>query len=349
MFDLERIRRILIIKLRYIGDVLLSTPVIQALKQNIPRAAIIMVVNQGTEGVLKNQPGLDEAWVFPVKGELGGGWLFRMRQQMKLIRHLRRQRFDLLIDLTDGDRAAILGFLSGAAYRVGFNSEGRWRGALYHQVVQAERDKLHAVDYHLEAVRAIGCKADHQNPSLYPSEADRSAVDHLLAKMGLSTKSVFILLHPGSRWWFKSWPVEKFIDLAKRIHGVLGYSVVVVGGPKDIESAERIVSACGPWAKSVAGQITVLQLAVLAQHGQLFIGNDAGPMHIAAAVGTPVVALFGPTDPRMWGPLGQGHEVIWKQVDCNPCWRSDCQRGELNCMRQITVDEVWDAARRILK
>ncbi|MCI0530096.1 MAG: glycosyltransferase family 9 protein, partial [Nitrospira sp.] len=229
------------------------------------------------------------------------------------------------------------------------NSENRWRGILYHQIVKADRQGMRAVDYHLEMVQAIGCKVEHYGPRLYPSDQDRLVVDRVLLEKGLSMNSSFVVFHPGARWWFKSWPLERFVDLAKRVHESLGYSVVIVGGTKDIKVADEIVSACGSWAKTLAGQISVLQLAVLAQRSVLFVGNDAGPMHIAAAVGTPVVALFGPTDPQVWGPWGKGHQVIWKQMDCHPCWRHDCQRGESNCMRQITMKEVWDIVTRIVK
>ncbi len=329
------------IKLRYIGDVLLCTPVIESLKKSIPEASITMLVNAGTEGILNHNPYLDNVVVVPQNKD----W----RSQIDLIRRLRSKRFDLALDLTDGDRSAILGFLSRASYRVGFNSENRWRGILYHQVVKADRHGMHAVDYHLEMVQAIWCKVDHHGPRLYPSDQDRLVVDRALFEKGLPMNSPFAVIHPGARWWFKSWPLERFIDLARRIHETLGCSVVVVGGPKDTKAADEIVSACGSWAKTLAGQISVLQLAALAQRAALFVGNDAGPMHIAATMGTPVVALFGPTDPQVWGPWGVGHEVIWKQTDCNPCWRSDCQRGELNCMRQITIDEVWHAVTKILK
>jgi predicted lipopolysaccharide heptosyltransferase III len=340
MFDLAKVRQILVIKLRYIGDVLLCTPVIESLKRSLPQASITMLVNAGTEEVLSHNPYLHDVVVVPQNKD----W----RRQTDLILRLRSKRFDLALDLTDGDRSAILGFLSGASYRVGFNSENRWRGVLYHRVVKADRHGMHAVNYHLEMLQDIGCKLDHHGPRLYPSDHDRSVADRGLFDKGLPKNSPFAVIHPGSRWWFKSWPPEKFSDLAKRIHGSLGYSVIVVGGPKDVKAADEIVLACGSWVKSLAGQISLLQLAALVQRALLFVGNDAGPMHIAAAMGTPVVALFGPTDPQVWGPWGAGHEVIWKQMDCNPCWQSDCQRGELNCMRQITVDEVWQAVTRIL-
>jgi predicted lipopolysaccharide heptosyltransferase III len=341
MLDLAKVRQILVIKLRYIGDVLLCTPAIESLKKSFPEASITVMVNAGTEEILRRNPYLDHVVALPQNKE----W----RSQMDLIRGLRSKRFDLALDLTDGDRSAILGFLSGASYRVGFNSEHRWRGILYHQVIEADRQGMHAVDYHLEMVQAMGCKVDHQGPRLYPSDQDRLVVERALFEKGLPVNGPFIVMHPGSRWWFKSWPSERFINLAEQLHETLGYSVVMVGGSKDMRAAEEIVSACGSWVKTLAGQISVLQLAALVQRAALFVGNDAGPMHIAAAMGTPVVALFGPTDPRVWGPWGIGHEVIWKQMDCNPCWQSDCQRGELNCMRQITVDEVRHAVTKTLK
>jgi predicted lipopolysaccharide heptosyltransferase III len=341
MLDLAKVRQILLIKLRYIGDVLLCTPVIESLKKSLPEASVTMLVNAGTEEILSHNPYLDDVAVV----SQNKNW----RDQIDLIHRLRSKHFDLALDLTDGDRSAILSFLSKASYRVGFNNENRWRGILYHQVVKADRQGMHAVDYHLEMVQAIGCKVEHHGPRLYPSDQDRLVIDRVLLEKGLLINSPFIIFHPGARWWLKSWPLERFIDLAKRMHESLDYSVVVVGGKKDVKAAGEIVSACGSLAKTLAGQLSVLQLALLAQRAALFVGNDAGPMHIAATMGVPVIALFGPTDPQVWGPWGKGHEVVWKRMDCSPCWRSDCQRGELNCMRQITVDEVWDAVTRILK
>lgn len=341
MLELNKVRKILIINLKYIGDVLLCTPVLEALKNDLKNVSIGMLVNNGTEQVLYNNPYLDGIFV------INSGW--RWRRQFNLIRMLRSWNFDLVLDLTDGDRAAILSILCGAKYRVGFNRERRWRGTIYHRVVAANRDEVHTVDYLLKAVKAVGCNVQHNGPCLYPSPVDQYVADQLIQEKGLSTDTSFVVLHPGARQWFKSWPIEKFIDLAKRVHKELGFSVVVVGGPNDVVAAEKMVSQCGRWAISMAGQITLLQLAALTKKASLFVGNDAGPMHIAAAVQTPVVGLFGPTNPRMWGPWGKSHEIIWKQVDCTPCWRNDCQRGNLNCMQQISIEEVWESVKKVLK
>jgi len=341
MFKLNSVRKILIINLKYIGDVLLCTPVVEALKSELKDVSVAMLVKEGTEAVLYNNPYLDGIFV------INSQW--RWGRQFRLIRMLRSWNFDMAIDLTDGDRSAVLAILCGADYRIGFNHEQRWRGALYHRIVTTNRDKVHAVNYFLEAVKAVGCNVHHADPHVYPSLVDRYVVDQLIQEKGLSTNMPFVVLHPGARWWFKSWPVERFIDLAKRIQKELGFSVVVVGGSNDVETADKIVSQCGQWAISVAGQITLLQLAALIKQALLFVGNDAGPMHIAAAVQTPVVGLFGPTDPHVWGPWGAVHGVIWKQVDCAPCWKHDCQRGDLNCMRQISIDEVWESVNKVLK
>jgi heptosyltransferase-3 len=341
MFDLRAVRNILIIKLRYIGDVVLTTPAVEALDRALPDATIDMLVNEGTEEVLRNNPHVDAVRVVP----RSMGW-----RQIGLIRELRRRRYDLILDLTDGDRAAILGFLSGAPRRVGFNHEGRWRGILYHQIVAADRPMLHTIDYHRTMLREIGCDVDPKTPRLYPSDRDRARAGALLRGIGIGENDPIFLISPGARWWFKSWPAERFGKLAGEIHRAFGLSAVVVGGGKDRKDAEEIIASCGPRAGSLAGETTILDLAGLAERAKFFVGNDAGPMHIAAAMGTPVVALFGPTDPRMWGPVGEGHRVLWKGVDCSPCWRDhDCGRGDFNCMRQITVSETLEAVRSLMK
>jgi predicted lipopolysaccharide heptosyltransferase III len=332
-------RRILVIKLRYIGDVVLSTPLVEALKRSIPDATIDILVNEGTEGVLQNNPYLDRIWFVP----RNGGW-----RHLLLVRALRERRYDLILDLSDGDRSAILGFLSGGRRRVGFNHEGRWRGKLYHQIASADRQKLHTVEYHRQVLGAIGCNAGRITPRLYPSERDRARASELLRKAGLGAAEPFFLLCLGARWPFKRWPVERFAELAKEIHRSFGYSLILVGGGKDKKGSDEIVLSCGPWAKSLAGETTMLETAAVAERAKFFIGNDAGPMHVAAAMETPVVALFGPTDPRVWGPVGERHRVLWKGIDCSPCWKGhSCVRGELNCMRQISVSEAFEAVRSL--
>jgi predicted lipopolysaccharide heptosyltransferase III len=342
------VRRILVVKLKYIGDVLLSTPVFGGLREAFPEATLTALVAGGTEEVLLHHPDVDEVLTvdrIPAKGESRGpSWADHLR----LVRRLRESRFDLAIDLTDGDRAAVLTWASGARLRVGFNREGRFRGRAYHQVVPASSGRRHAVEADLEALRALGMAARSVAPTLgLPPEVEADA-DHLLTRKRVSRNRDLVLIHPGARWWFKAWPPDRFAALGDGIEEELEAQVIIAGGPWDVATAETVRRQMRRPATVVAGETSILELAAVLKRCRLFIGNDNGPMHVAAAVGTPVVALFGPTNPAQWGPWGEGHVTLYKGLDCRECWwRRGCWRGEENCLRQITVDEAMIAVRRV--
>jgi len=343
----EAVRRVLVVKLRYIGDVLLCTPVLSGLREAFPGATITALVNAGTQDVLLHHPDVDEILLVNrprgTAGSRGRYWA----DQFRLLRLLRERRFDLALDLTDGDRAAFLTWASGARLRVGFNRERRFRGRAYHRCVPPWSGRRHAVEADLEALRLLGLQVHPVAPSLgLPPEAEAAAGD-LLTRKGAARDRDRVLIHPGARWWFKAWPTERFAALADGIAEEIGAEVIIGGGPGDMAAAEAIRSRMRRPAICLAGETSVLQLAAVLKHCRLFVGNDNGPMHIAAAVRTPVVALFGPTDPAEWGPWGEGHVVLYKGVDCRECWRrGTCWRGEENCLRQITVDEAMVAVRR---
>ena len=341
------VRRILVVKLRYIGDVLLSTPVFRGLREAFPAAATTALVNAGTEEVLLHHPNVDEVLLVNRRPAGAGAWLRSWTDQLRLVRRLRERRFDLALDLTDGDRAAFLTWASGARLRVGFNREGRFRGRAYHRIVPAWSGRRHAVEADLEALRILGLQPRLVAPTLtLPPEAE-AAADDLLARKRVGRDRDLVLIHPGARWWFKAWPAERFAALADWMAEALGAQVLIAGGPGDAPVAETIRRQMRHPGISVAGETSVLQLGALLKRCRLFVGNDAGPMHVAAAVGTPVVALFGPTDPAEWGPWGDGHVVLYRGLDCRECWRrSACWRGEENCLRQIPVEEAMAAVRR---
>ncbi|HEU5393805.1 MAG TPA: glycosyltransferase family 9 protein, partial [Candidatus Methylomirabilis sp.] len=299
------------------------------------------------EEVLLHHPDVDEVLLVHRGGAEAAIWGRSWADQLRLLRRLRGRRFDLALDLTDGDRAAFLTWASGARLRVGFNREGRLRGRAYHRVVPLLPGRRHAVEADLEALRALGLPVRPVAPSLsVPPEAEAAAED-LLVRRRVSRDRDLVLLHPGARWWFKAWPVERFAALADRIEEELEARVLIAGGAEDATTAEAIRWGMQRPAISVAGETSVLELAAVLKRCRLFVTNDNGPMHIAAAVGTPVVALFGPTDPAEWGPWGDGHVVLYKGVDCRECWRrSACWRGEDNCLRQIPVEEAMNAVRR---
>jgi heptosyltransferase-3 len=335
-------RNILVIKLRYIGDVLLATPALRALRERFPGARLTMAVNRGTEDILKRNPTLNGVLIVDRDG---------FGCQTRFLRELRRRRFDTVIDLTDGDRSAIMTRVTGARLRIGFNEEHRWRGLLYTHLVRADR-VMHRVERDMEAVRPLGIEAKAGNPELHVSSEDEEAAAQLLEELGIGRSSLagpMVMLQPGARYWFKAWPPERFAELADRLTETCGCRVLVGGDANDKPVAEAIRARARSAPTVLAGRTTLLQLAALLKRSALFVGNDNGPMHMAAALGVPVIGLFGPSDPAVWGPWGQGHRILYQGLDCRACFHPDCFRGEQNCMRLITVDEAWAAAQELLR
>jgi len=331
--------RILVIKLRYVGDVLLATPVLSRLREGFPKAHLAMLVNPGTEDVVRDHPALDEMLVL-ARGGLARQW--------RLVRDLRRRQFDLVIDLTDGDRSALLSRLSGAPIRLGYNSEGRWRGVLYTQVVAADRFSMHTVRYHLQALEVLGLAGLPPTPILTVAPEARQEAERLLREAGVDGARPFVCLHPGARWWFKAWPAERYAALADLIQTEALAQTLFLGGDQERSLERRIADGMKTPFRSLIGKTSLRTLAAVLERAKLMVSNDNGPMHMAAALGVPVIGLFGPSDPAVWGPWGAGHRTFYKGLDCRACFHPDCFRGEQNCMRQITLEEVWNAVSRTL-
>jgi len=335
---------ILVIKLRYIGDVLLATPVLRALRERFPDARITMTVNPGTEDMLRWNPDINDVLVVSRGG---------LAAQIRFLREIRRRRFDCVIDLSDGDRSAILAGFSGAPDRVGFNEEHRWRGLLYSSIVKVKADVVHRVDQDLEALRLFGIEPKAVPLALVTSAQDQEEATRLLEDIEAREPSSgpprpLVMLQPGARYWFKAWPAERFAELADRLAEAFHCTVLIGGdaGDQKLTQAIRAQARSGP--VSLAGRTTLLQYAAVLKRCVLFVGNDNGPMQMAGALGVPIVALFGPTDPAVWGPRNGKAEVLYKGLDCRRCFHPTCERGPDNCMRQISVDEAFAAACRLL-
>ena len=330
---------ILIIKLRYIGDVLLATPTLRAIKAARPDVRVTMMVNRGTEGVLAGNLDIDEILVLD-RGSVAEQW--------KLIVELRRRRFDTVIDLTDGDRSAFLSWISGAPVRIGFNDEHRWRGQGYTQVVQPAPGVRHRIDRDLEALKLLNIEAGSKIPQFWLTSEDENSAEQLLEQLGVQRSQSMVILQPGARYWFKAWPPERFAELADRLTFEYSCQVLLGGSQQDINLAQQIQQMAKSTPVIMAGRTTIRQFAAIARKSALFIGSDSGAMHIASAVHTPMVALFGPSNPLEWGPRGGASDVIYMGLDCRACFHPTCRRGEGNCMRLITVDAVFASAQRML-
>ena len=336
-------RNILVIKLRYIGDVLLATPVSTQLRRAFPEARITMLVNRGTEEVVHGNPDLNEVLILEKEGLIA---------QAAFCLALRRHRFDCVVDLTDGDRAAVLSWVTGAAVRIGFNQEQRWRGLAYTGIASPLAQDVHRIERDLSSLRALGMVPEPGLPVLSLFPEDEEAGMRILAECGIERgASPVVMFQPGARYWFKAWPAERFVELAKRLCAATDCRIVIGGSSQERELAAAIASGSGSESRviNLAGRVPLRHYAAILKRCALFIGNDAGPMHIAAAVGTPVLALFGPSNPMEWGPRGRQVQTIYKGLDCRQCFHPTCERGELSCMKQISIDEVYDAAVNILR
>ena len=333
----QTLKRILLIKLRYLGDVVLSTPVLPLLRKRFPEAKMTFLVNPGTEVVLQGNPNLDEVWVLPRKP-----WW----QQFRFIKRMRDAKFDIVIDLTDGDRSAFLAWVTGAPVRLGYNRDRRWRGKFYSQVLPSAYGSMHMVEYHQQALAFLGINESVGEPEVYICSEVGQQDDEVLGDFSAKDQPL-VLLHPTARYVFKAWPLEHFAAVADWL-SEQGIRIALIGSQREILIGQQIMNLTKHKPVNMMGKTRLSQLAALMRQSHLFIGNDGGPMHIAAAVGCPVLGLFGPTNPAVWGPRSTKARVIYKGLNCEECFYPGCSRGKESCMRQISVEEVCQTAQSML-
>lgn len=342
----QKINSILLFKLRYIGDVLMTTPAIRLLRKSYPHAYITMVVNKGTDDVIRYNPNIDRILTIDRDIVKGASLYKRLSHNISFLKQMREIHYDVSIDFASGDRATFLSLLCGVPYRIGFSSREGWRRMLLNRTVDIP-GSVHTVKRNLLVLEeTLGLTAEDTDMELYTDKADDEHISQWLKKHNLENKKI-VVINPGGRYWFKRWQTEKWASLIDLIQGELGVPVVITGAGKELEDIRTIMSGIKTPACSIAGQTTVLELASLLKKTALYIGNDSGPMHIAAAVRTPVIALYGPTTPSVWRPWGKGHTVISSHVPCSPCKVTDCTVEKGKCMELISVEEVWQAVRSL--
>ncbi len=349
----QPVERILLIRLRNIGDVLLMTPTITAFREAFPRAYIASVVNAGTEEMLTGNPLLNEVLVFdPAWKALPLGQ--KVKEEVNFLWKIRRRRFDLAVNLTEGDRGAFLCLASGARMKIGIYDPGKglwWKRKVYDRLVRIPDWKMHVVEQMLEVPRSLGLSPGDKRLQIFFSPEDRSRVEQMLALEGVGPQELLIHIHPTSRWLFKCWRDEGVASVVDALQQSGKGRVVLTSGKEEKEMAKmsRILSLCRTRAISLAGKVTLKQVAALSRRSRLFIGVDTAPMHIAAAVGTPVLALFGPSGEFNWAPWGSGHVVIKKDLECRPCGKDGCQGSKKSrCLEEITENEVLEKAFEML-
>jgi lipopolysaccharide heptosyltransferase II len=339
-FDPAGVSSILLMRLYFIGDVLLSTPVINALKTTFPGARLSVLIKKRARSVLDGNPLVDEIIEYDAVARYHSPvWM------ASLAARLRRARFDLAVDLTGDLRSSWLLFAADPGFRIGFNHAGC--GFLLDRSIPY-RSTGHAVDHLLDSVRAVGAVPADPMPRMYVTDEERGRARELLAGRGVADEAPFIVLAPGANWSFRRWPAERFGRLAALARERHGVASVVTGSASDAALADAVVSESGGTAVSLAGLADLRGLAAVAARARAFVGNDSGPLHIAASQGTPVVALFGPNTPLRFAPRGAPSRVLWPRTPCSPCDQKRCRRPDEPCMEAISVDEAAAALADLL-
>jgi heptosyltransferase-3 len=353
--DISRVRRALVIKLRHHGDVLLASPVFTVLKRAAPQAEIDALVYLETAPMLLRHPAI--RLVHTIDRSLKSrGPIAQLAGDLRLWRALRARRYDLVVHLTEHPRGAWLTRVAGARYGVAperARAGWFWRSCFTHRYRWPQRTPRHTVEADLDALRRIGIWPgdDDKKLVLVPGPDAEARVATLLARHGLA-RGQFVLIHPGSRWLFKCWPPEPTAALLDRL-AVDGWRLVLTGAPDSAEAP--LVAAIKASLKApivdLSGALTMPELAALIAAARLFIGCDTAPMHMAAAAGTPVVAWFGPSDEREWGPWRVPHRVVGSAAHpCRPCHNNGCGGSNISdCLLTLPLAQVAAAVHDLLE
>jgi heptosyltransferase-3 len=332
--------RILIIQLKHFGDVLLTTPVIRALHNAWPAARLSALVPRGMEVMLSEHPLLAEIMTLDRRAPVG--------QQWRLIQALRRGRFDLVLEFSGGDRGAWYSWLTCAPRRVSFQRPRRpwWHRRLaFTQLAPAPPLRAHTVVKNLALVEALGIAPRHQGLEFYWPASTHRQVQELLQTHHLQPGG-FVVIHPPARWLFKCWTAAGYAEVIDVLQSRYGLPVVLTSGPdaKELALMADIQRLLTTTPINLAGRLDLKTLGALIAQARLFVGVDSAPMHLAAAVGTPSVVLFGPSGPFNWRPWGEGHTVLSKNLPCQPCGRDGCHGTKISrCLTDITAAEVLAA------
>ncbi|MBI3321471.1 MAG: lipopolysaccharide heptosyltransferase II [Candidatus Omnitrophica bacterium] len=338
-------KRILVIRLDRLGDVVLSTPVLQALREHVPHAFIAMMVRPACRDVVAGHPSLNEVIVYEKEGAQRS-----LLGTVRFARGLRRYAFDTALILHPTNRSHWIPRLAGIPVRIGYNRKSAW--LLTHRLPhRKQRGDKHEAEYTLELLRIFGLHPGRPHPLVSVQAGAQERLASVLTDQGFNATARVVAIHPAASCPSKRWMPERFAEVADRLIEQVNVQVVLVAGVAEIGPARAVEGAMRHRALNLAGKLSVAELAALLQRCALLISNDSGPVHVAAAVGTPVVAIFGRNQrglsSRRWGPLGEGHVILQKDVGCVTCLAQNCDIGFL-CLASLSVEDVSRAAIQVL-
>ncbi|MGC8595820.1 MAG: glycosyltransferase family 9 protein [Candidatus Kryptoniota bacterium] len=334
--------RILVSRLKFIGDIVLTTPVLEVLREKFSHAYIAYLGDSEGTKLLEHNPNLNE--IIPYRFNS-----FSVREQIRIVNVLRKKGFDIAIDLFGNPRSAVAIFFSGARIRIGGNFG--WRGRLYTHPIRINA-RLNAVQFHLRYLEPLGISENYRRPRIYLRDDEINEARSLIEKMGIARNSPVVGFHIGGTWPAKVWQPESFAELARYVASETGNKVIVTYGPADLNYLTEFKNAVKV-PVAVIEPRPLRELAAIIAGCDLFVSNDAAPMHISAAVGTRTIGIFGPGEEDIWFPYSEkdGNFAIRKDVPCHPCHLNFCNlKGDnyMRCMNLLKPHDVFERIRSYL-
>lgn len=337
-------RNILLIQLGDIGDVVLTTPTVRAVKETYPGARVSILVFKPYGSLLAADPNIYEV---VETTRTRGPLIRRLHESLVFALSLRQKHYDFVIDLRTGDRGAILSFFTGAPVRVGCQGVKKqfWHEILFTKIIRDLKvapPPVHpGADQSLRVVRELGITTEDSTPRLYIAPGDRLRAGALLAEAGLAPGTRMVTVNPFSRWKYKEWSNAKWEEVIDRLWEAHRIPAVLIGSSEEAAGCQEIVAGREGRAFNLAGKTTLGELAAVISMSSLHLGVDSAAPHIAAAVGTSTVTIYGPSDWRAWRIVNERHRVISTAMDCAPCNMMGCDgSGKSRCLDDLAVEPV---------
>ena len=334
-------KRILIVNVNWLGDTLFATPLIRAVREQYPESYIAILTHPRCYGILEGNPHINEIIIYDEKKEHKN-----LLRRFSIISYLRAKNFDAAFILKKSFSRTLLLLVSKIPQRIGYGSKRA--GFMLTKRVSSSRKPMHKVDYFLRLADAAGISSKNSNYEIAISREDMDEAENILKDAGLEGRK-FIALNAGGNWNPKRWPVSNFAELGEEIIDKLKISIVLTGADKDIALAEDIAGLMKHKPYILCGKTDLKTLGAIFKKAACVVSNDSGPMHLAAAVKAPLVAIFGPTSPELTGPYGDGmRKVLHKDIGCKiPCYDLKCKDNR--CIKAVTVEDVIGAIDEVIK
>ncbi len=340
---------ILIVKLSAIGDVIHTLPALNAIRRHYPKAHITWLVEEAAYPLVANHPALDRVLLSKRKQ-----WVkdLAFKEIVGFIHQLRDTRYDIILDFQSLLKSGVLVALARGTRKIGFD-KGMEHAECSHiflnERIAPVSMELHALLRYMRLLVPLGIESDHIEYRLPIQDRDRQTAEELLSKHTPNPSqegNLLIAINPVTKWETKLWQNEKFAHLADLLIDKYQANVFFTGAAEDFQIIEDIQSQMKYASLNVAGKTSLMELAALYEKADVLISTDTGPMHLGAAVGIPVVALFGPTAPWRTGPFGLGHQIIRSSQACSPCFKRKCPT--ITCMNEILPEQVAAAVEKVL-